>query len=493
MRTKIGRLQSVGLLVLILLLAACGPTVTPIQPSNTPEPTGTPLPTVSPRTPVIIDTDMSMDAIMAILYILQAPEVDVKAITVAGTGEAHCGPGIAHALGLIDMVNATGIAVACGRETPFEGDSHFPSEFRKNADSDLGISWPKVSQTEVEQSSKLSAVDLIKSTIQSSSQPVVMVTDGPLTNLGEALQSNPDLVGKIKMVYIMGGAIDVPGNLYGVPLSAPNKTAEFNIFVDPHAAGIVVNSGVPVTLVPLDVTNQVPLDWVFYKLINEHQTTQAAKAVYDMLTSTQAYKQGIYFWDPLTYSIAVDNSLATYSTKKITIVEEEGAEIGRTKVSDAGKEVRVAMTTTPEIFMEQYLKTLNGGADITIDWVAAEATPTLPANVLQVTFSAGKCTVTGSMQVNGSEVGVMLINREPEKWAGIVVATLDDGKTIADLEAWPSTDQPPWLQIVDTIEAVAGKDSQKVETLNDKPLYLVCFEQSPLAFAGRFGPIERKK
>ncbi len=493
MRTKIGRLHFVGLLVLISLLAACGPTVTSIPPTNTSEPTVTPLPTVSPRTPVIIDTDMSMDAIMAILYILQAPEVDVKAITIAGTGEAHCGPGIIHAHGLIDMVNATGTAVACGRETPLEGDSHFPSDFRKNADSDLGISWPKVSQTELEQSSKLSAVELIKSTIQSSSQPVVIVTDGPLTNVAEALQGDPGLVGKIKMVYIMGGAIDVPGNLYGVPLSAPNKTAEFNIFIDPHAAGIVVNSGVPITLVPLDVTNQVPLDRVFYKLISDHQLTQAAKAVYDMLTSTQAYKQGIYFWDPLTYAIATDESLATFSTKKITVVEEQGPDIGRTKVSNKGKELRVAMTTTPETFMEQYLKTLNGGADISIDWVAARATPTLPANTLRVTFSTGKCTVAGSMQVNGSEVGVLLINREPEKWAGIVVATLDDDKTIADLEAWPSTDQPPWLQIVDTLEALAGKESLLVEKLTDKPLYLVCFEQSPLAFAGRFGPIERKK
>ena len=73
------------------------------------------------------------------------------------------------------------------------------------------------------------------------------MTLGPLTNVAEALQADPKLIDNVQMITIMGGAVDVPGNVTGVPLSAPNRTAEFNIFVDPHAANIVFKSGAPIT------------------------------------------------------------------------------------------------------------------------------------------------------------------------------------------------------------------------------------------------------
>lgn len=77
----------------------------------------------------------------------------------------------------------------------------------------------------------------------------------------------------VEMVYIMGGAIDVPGNLlpdYG------NTVAEWNIFIDPTAAKIVLRSGLPVTLVPLDATNCAPLNQAFYdRLAADHGSAEA--------------------------------------------------------------------------------------------------------------------------------------------------------------------------------------------------------------------------
>ena len=68
--------------------------------------------------PVVVDTDMAADDWMAILYLLQQSDVDVKAITVAGTGEAHCAPGVQNALDLAVLAGRPEIPVACGRETP---------------------------------------------------------------------------------------------------------------------------------------------------------------------------------------------------------------------------------------------------------------------------------------------------------------------------------------------------------------------------------------
>jgi inosine-uridine nucleoside N-ribohydrolase len=488
------RTQFAGIVMILVLAAACAPApaaVAPEAPTATTQPAQVP-PTNAPRltqparTPVIIDTDMSVDAIMAILYLLQRPELSIEAITVAGDGEAHCGPGTEHALGLVAMVGAKDIPVACGRETPLTGDHKFPSEFRSTVDSTMGINWPSAGVA-----SKLSASELLQETLRDASQPVVIVTDGPLTNLAEAFLANSQLAKKVQMIYIMGGAIDVPGNLYGVPLAVPNTTAEFNIYIDPHAANLVLQSGAPVTLVPLDATNQAPLDSIFFKLLTEHQTTPAAIAVYDMLDYTGSYQsQGMYLWDPLTYAIASDNSLATYVTKKITVVEVEGPEIGRTKVSEAGKEIRIAMTTSYERFVETYLSTLNGGEHLAIDWADARATPILAANLVTVTIQGGKCSLSGSTQIPAGMMGVKLIDQDSAKDAGLAIVTIDEGKTLADMEAWISTDPPPWAQVLGFIETYPGKEIQQTFELKDIPIYFFCFDREPVQIIGALGPIE---
>lgn len=105
-----------------------------------------PLPAASAPRPVIIDTDMAPDDWIAILYLLQRPDIEVKAITVAGTGEAHCHPGVQNALGLAAVAGKTGIPVACGRETPLQGQNVFPTEWRETADNMAGLSLPVVEQ-----------------------------------------------------------------------------------------------------------------------------------------------------------------------------------------------------------------------------------------------------------------------------------------------------------------------------------------------------------
>ena len=90
---------------------------------------------------------------------------------------------------------------------------------------------------------------------------------GPLTNLAEALERQPSIAQSIQEIVIMGGgAIQVPGNLGdGGLFQTNNKTAEWNIFVDPFAARIVFHSHIPIVLVPLDATNKVPIDLAFLR------------------------------------------------------------------------------------------------------------------------------------------------------------------------------------------------------------------------------------
>ena len=333
---------------LILILAACG-----TQP--TPRPTPTPF-TGTPR-PVIIDTDMAGDDWMAILYLLNRPDINIEALTVTGTGEAHCEPGVRNAMRLTALAGQPDIPVSCGRETPLQGNHAFPAAWRENVDALAGLTLPDSPAS----LSPQSVVELLIATLQSSSAKMTILTLGPLTNLAELLQGSLDLRDKIEMIYIMGGAVDVPGNVGFSQAGIDNPFADWNIYVDPHAAALVFRSGVPMTLIPLDATNHAPVTEDFVKRIKNDSQTPEAKFVFDLLTKYHDFIRtgGYYFWDPLAAAILTENSLATFETKTLMVVEEEGNDSGRTQVSENGASIRVAVSADGERFEQLFLDTLN--------------------------------------------------------------------------------------------------------------------------------------
>jgi purine nucleosidase len=105
------------------------------------------------------------------------------------------------------------------------------------------------------------AVDFLVREIMAAAEPITLVAVAPLTNIALAIRREARLPERLRNVIVLGGAIDVPGNT--TPL------AEFNIYVDPHAAHIVLHSGLPVTLVPWDVTSKVLLTQAHVDLLLE--------------------------------------------------------------------------------------------------------------------------------------------------------------------------------------------------------------------------------
>ncbi len=159
----------------------------------------------------------------------------------------------------------------------------------------------------------------------------------------------------------MGGAVDVPGNVGASGVGINNTTAEWNIYVDPYAANIVLQSSAPIALVPLDATNHVPLTAKFYNRLKSNHTSPEATFVFDVLTQQKAFidSGGYYFWDPLAAAILADESLATFQNKNLCVVETEGPESGWTKSGNGCPEVRVAVSADGGRFEEIFLNTLN--------------------------------------------------------------------------------------------------------------------------------------
>ena len=118
------------LLATILFLTAC------LDPHLAPDPA---LVEVQAAQPAIYDTDMAHEDMIAALFLLSHPNVDLRAITVTGTGEAHCQPGVKHALGLVALSDHEPIPVACGPEAPLAGDHAFPAQWRQAVDNAYGV------------------------------------------------------------------------------------------------------------------------------------------------------------------------------------------------------------------------------------------------------------------------------------------------------------------------------------------------------------------
>ncbi len=335
---------------MLALLAGC------VNKASAPLEPITPKPVAADALPVVIDTDMATDDWLAILYLLGRSDVDVRAITVTGAGEAHCSPGTRNALNLVALAGRPEIPVACGREAPLEGDHAFPTAWRERVDKLLGLTLPENSR----EASGETAVELLRRIIQESPRKVHLLVLGPATNVAELWEDEPALAMNLEMITLMGGAVEVPGNV-GASSDIENDTADWNFYVDPRAAAVVIRSGAPVTLVPVDATNHVPVTMDFYNRLKKDRTNAVAEFTYRVLSEQIDFiRVGYYFWDPLAAAIITEPGLCTYQEMPIVVVEEEGPESGRTLKSEQGSVIRVAMTADLERLETLFLDTING-------------------------------------------------------------------------------------------------------------------------------------
>jgi purine nucleosidase len=191
---------------------------------------------------ILFDTDPGIDDACAILLALASPELSVEGLSIVH-GNCSLEQATKNALSVLELVDASQIPVAKGCEVPLVQPSLLAPE--THGDSGLGYATlPELRTKPVGQH----AIDFLIEKILSSPGEFTLVAIGPLTNVALAIRQEPRIVEAVKELIVMGGAIRHEGNTTAL--------AEFNTYVDPHAAQIVYHSGIPTTLVPLDVTYQ---------------------------------------------------------------------------------------------------------------------------------------------------------------------------------------------------------------------------------------------
>ena len=226
------------------------------------------------RVSVIVDTDLGRDDVVALALLSGRKDVRLRAVTVSGTGLATCPGAAQRAARFLRALGQRGVPVACGPDEPLKGLNAFPAEWRFDADR-LGRGLPPAPGMV----SRLSAPDLLADAARRSPGRDVLLTLGPLTNVAEALRRHPQFKSELSRVVSMVGAVRVPGNV-----GAGHDRAEMNAWVDPVALQEVFDSGLPITLVPLDATNEVPIDPIVVRDI-KGRSGAAARLVTSMIAT----------------------------------------------------------------------------------------------------------------------------------------------------------------------------------------------------------------
>jgi inosine-uridine nucleoside N-ribohydrolase len=253
------------------------------------------------------------------------------------------------ASGLLSALGHDDVPVACGQSAPLSGDRVFPEEWRTAADDAYGLSLPVV-----EPSSELDAVELILETVDAAPAPVTLLTLGPLTNVAQAFAAEPGLAASLGAVVMMGGAVDVAGNVQ--PEGADNPlAAEWNLYIDPAASDAVISSGAPITLVALDATNEVPVTSDFIDQLVANDTTDATAVVTEILAAGPPP----YLWDALAAIAVADPALVPGTDRPIAVVTE-GEDAGRTIEQADGSTVLVADPPDAVAVLDHLLRTLVG-------------------------------------------------------------------------------------------------------------------------------------
>ena len=279
---------------------------------------------------IVIDTDAGVDDALAIILALRSPELQVEAITTV-SGNVHvdlCTENVFRVLDVLDLDCPP--PVAKGEAKPLVRPLLTAPEV--HGVDGLGGLHNLMEETGIVRYAKPSgkvipkpAVELLAELGQAGG--ITLITIGPLTNVAKAIVKHPDAMKGYREIICMGGAFSVPGNT--------TLTGEFNIVVDPHAAQVVLDSGIPVTFVPLDVTEQVCLEMGHVAREIRPLGTKLSRFLADITEGIMRYHAeaeglaGCYLHDPLAVGIAIDPSFCQIEETFVR-VETDGMEAGRT-------------------------------------------------------------------------------------------------------------------------------------------------------------------
>ena len=278
---------------------------------------------------IIIDTDPGHDDAIAILLALASPELEVLGITCVA-GNVPLNLTAKNALRVCELAGREDLKVFSGCDRPMVRKLVTAEAVH----GETGLDGPDWEEPNMQLQSEHAVDWLVETLMAAEDRSITICPVGPLTNIGMALVREPSIASKIQMIVTMGGGYFVGGNI--------TPAAEFNIYVDPHAADVVYRSGVPIVAMPLDVTHKALMteEWIstlsdlgtevgeksaqmltFYNRFDLERYGMAGSPVHDPATIAYLIEPELYFGKDVYVEVETRSSL----TMGMTVVDYWGA------------------------------------------------------------------------------------------------------------------------------------------------------------------------
>ena len=300
---------------------------------------------------IIIDTDPGVDDALAFLLALASPEIQLEALTTT-QGNVTLDKATRNAISVLELAHASHIPVASGCMLPLVQ----PLRASAYVHGESGLGDAQLPEPQVKPVAQ-HAVDYLIERVLAEPGAISIFPIGPLTNIAMAIRKEPRFAEAVKELVIMGGAILEHGNV--------TPQAEFNIYVDPHAAHIVFHAGIPITLIPLDVTHKC-------LLLQEHVDrlmqirSPISRFIRDVIQVYIKYSSdfgyfGCALHDPLTLATIIAPDLLTLKEYHVDVDISGGVSMGKTfadiiNVTKKPANMKVAMDVRGQDFIELFLQ-----------------------------------------------------------------------------------------------------------------------------------------
>jgi purine nucleosidase len=267
---------------------------------------------------IIIDTDPGQDDAVAILVALASPaDFDVLGI-VAVAGNVSLAQNARNALKVVELSGRKDIAVYAGCERPMRRTL----VTAEHVHGETGLDGPDLPLPKLQLEPQHGVDFIIDTLLAHDAGTVTLAALGPLTNIAMAMVKEPRIIPRIQEIVMMGGGYFEMGNI--------TPAAEFNIYVDPDAADVVLRSGVPVTMLPLDVTHMMQSTKPRLDRIRD-LGNKAGEAVYQMLSFSERFdlqkygSEGAPLHDPCVMAYMLRPDL--FQGRHINVVIETSSEL----------------------------------------------------------------------------------------------------------------------------------------------------------------------
>ncbi|MXZ91876.1 MAG: nucleoside hydrolase [Chloroflexi bacterium] len=280
-----------------------------------------------PILPVILDTDPGVDDAVAILMALACREFNVIGLTTTA-GNVPLARATRNALAILEHVGRPDIPICKGAARPMRGRYAYARQVHSASGLTRRLPDPNLAP------SQTPAVSFLAQSLLDNPGEITVIALGPLTNLARLLRRRPAALRAAKRVVVMGGAVNVPGNV--------SAHAEFNFYSDPTAARLVIESGIPLTLIDLGACRQVYLS---HDQVPPTSTANPmGKLASEMLNGwfrKDSTRQLFHLYDPLTILAVTHPHVVRLQPVAMTVVDsnttDDPAFWGTCQVADATK------------------------------------------------------------------------------------------------------------------------------------------------------------